>query len=213
MRIVRLGESAWILRDLGDRRPYEVVRSIAAAGLDGVSEAVPALQSVGVYGEPDLLDPDALMAAATGSDGSGAQAKSHTIPVCYELGEDFAAACDRLCLTTSEFIELHTGAEYACEAIGFCPGFPYLSGLPERLVGLPRMEVPRVRVPAGSVALAYDQAGIYPLERPGGWWLIGRTPLTLVDVEDRYFPIEPGDRIRFDPISEGEFEARRGERL
>lgn len=213
MRIVRLGESAWILRELGDRRPCEVARSIAAAGLDGVHEAVPALQSVGVYGEPDGLDPDALLEAATGSLGADSEAKGHTIPVCYELGEDFVAACDRLCVTPAEFIELHSGAEYACEAIGFCPGFPYLSGLPARLAGLPRMEVPRVRVPAGSVALAHDQAGIYPLERPGGWWLIGRTPVALVDVETKYFPIEPGDRIRFTPISEGEFGARRGERL
>jgi inhibitor of KinA len=213
MRIVRLGESAWILRDWGDRRPYEVARSIAAAGLDGVSEAVPALQSVGVYGEPDVLDPDALVAAATVSDGAGAQATSHTIPVCYELGEDFFASCERLCLSPSEFIELHSGAEFTCEAIGFCPGFPYLSGLPEKLAGLPRLEVPRVRVSAGSVALAYDQAGIYPLERPGGWRLIGRTPLILVDVGAKFFPIEPGDRVRFAPISESEFEDRRGERL
>lgn len=213
MRIVRLGESAWILRDLGDRRPYTVARAVSAAGLAGVAEAVPALQSVGVYGDPNALDEGALIAAATGSLGSGEEAKSHAIPVCYELGEDFIAACDRLCLTTDEFVELHSGSEFTCEAIGFCPGFPYLSGLSDRLAGLPRMEVPRVRVPAGSVALAHDQAGIYPLVRPGGWWLIGRTPLTLVDVETDYFPIEPGDRIRFTPISTSEFDARTGGRL
>ncbi len=213
MRIDRLGESAWILRELGDRRPYSVARAISAAGLDGVHEAVPALHSVGVYGEPDAVDPDALIAVAKGSLWSGGEPKSHTIPVCYELGEDLIPACDRLRLAPAEFIALHSGSEYTCEAIGFCPGFPYLSGLPARLAGLPRMDVPRVHVPAGSVAIAHDQAGIYPLERPGGWWLIGRTPVALVDVEGGYFPIEPGDRIRFAPISENGFEARKGERL
>ena len=98
-------------------------------------------------------------------------------------------------------------------AIGFLPGFPDAGYLPEGLGGLPRREPPRLRVPAGSVAIAGRQTGVYPGESPGGWHLIGRTPLRIVDVERGRFPIRAGDRLRFVPIDAGEFAARRGEPL
>ena len=86
-------------------------------------------------------------------------------------------------------------------AVGFLPGFPYAGYLPDALSGLGRRAAPRVRVPAGSVAIAGRQTGVYPSESPGGWHLIGRTPLRIVDVEGGHFPIRAGDRIRFRPIA------------
>ena len=110
-------------------------------------------------------------------------------------------------------IAWHGGVEYDVFAIGFQPGFPYAGYLPVPLSGLPRRDAPRVRVPAGSVAIAGRQTGIYPTESPGGWHLLGRTPLCIVDLDDGYFPIRAGDRVRFRSIPAEEFEARRHERL
>ena len=93
------------------------------------------------------------------------------------------------------------------------PGFPYLGYLPEKLCGVPRLNSPRIRVEPGSVGLTGRQTGIYPLPRPGGWNLIGRTPLTLVDVADGYFPLRVGDRVRFSRIESSEYERLYGMRL
>ena len=93
-------------------------------------------------------------------------------------------------------IRLHAETEYTVYAIGFCPGFPYLGYLPPRCAGC-RGWSPRLRVEAGSVGLTGRQTGIYTEARPGGWNLVGRTPLELVDVADGYFPLRTGDRVRF----------------
>jgi KipI family sensor histidine kinase inhibitor len=135
-----------------------------------------------------------------------------TIPVLYD-GEDLHEVGRRLGLTEMEVVELHSGRDYQVLAIGFLPGFPYAGYLPEALCGLPRLDSPRVRVPAGSVAIAGSQTGVYPSESPGGWHLIGQTPLRIVDLERGHFPIRAGDRIRFVPIGRPEFEARAGESL
>ena len=110
-------------------------------------------------------------------------------------------------------IALHSGTEYTVYAIGFCPGFPYLGYLPEALCGVPRLPSPRLRVPPGSVGLTGRQTGIYPLPRPGGWNLIGRTPLILVDPAAGYFPLRVGDRVHFHRIGEAEYRRREGDRL
>ena len=102
--------------------------------------------------------------------------------------------------TTAEIIPLdevirrHVEAVYTVCAIGFCPGFPYLGYLPAPLCGVPRLEAPRLRVEAGSVGMTGRQTGIYTEMRPGGWNLIGRTPLELVNVADGYFPLRTGER-------------------
>jgi inhibitor of KinA len=116
-------------------------------------------------------------------------------------------------LSAEEVIALHAGAEYTVYAIGFSPGFPYLGYLPPALCGVPRLEAPRLRVEPGSVGLTGRQTGIYPEARPGGWNLIGRTPLALVDVADGYFPLRTGDRVRFVRVDEAEFARLRGRRL
>lgn len=137
----------------------------------------------------------------------------HRIPCCYELGPDLARVAERTRLVPDEVIRLHTQVEYTVYAIGFCPGFPYLGYLPAELSGVPRLESPRLRVEAGSVGMTGRQTGIYTEPRPGGWNLIGRTPLELVHVADGYFPLRAGDRVRFTRIDEAEFQRRRGERL
>jgi inhibitor of KinA len=119
----------------------------------------------------------------------------------------------RIGLPADDIIRLHTETEYTTYAIGFCPGFPYLGYLPDALCGVPRLETPRLRVEAGSVGLTGRQTGIYPLPRPGGWNLLGRTPLELVNVADGYFPLRAGDRVRFERIDEREFAHLQGERL
>jgi inhibitor of KinA len=102
-------------------------------------------------------------------------------------------------------VGLHTGAEYLVHAIGFTPGFPYLGGLPEALRA-PRRDTPRANVPAGSVAIGGSQTGVYPVESPGGWQLIGRTPVALFrPAETPAALLRPGDRVRFRAISPEEF--------
>src|SRR3989442_676017 len=96
-----------------------------------------------------------------------------------------------------EIIRLHTATVYTVYAIGFCPGFPYLGYLSQELAGVPRLPTPRLRVEPGSVGVTGRQTGIYPEARPGGWNLIGRTPLELVNVKDGYFPLRTGDGVRF----------------
>ena len=110
-------------------------------------------------------------------------------------------------------MRLHAATEYTVYAVGFSPGFPYLGYLPDRLCGVPRLEAPRVRVEAGSVGLTGRQTGVYPEARPGGWNLIGLTPLQLVDVADDYFPLRTGDRVRFEPIGAAEYRRLLGKRL
>ncbi len=138
---------------------------------------------------------------------------THRIPVCYERGLDFARIEQRTGLARTEIIRLHRETIYTVYAIGFCPGFPYLGYLPAELAGVPRLESPRLRVEAGSVGLTGRQTGIYTEDRPGGWNIVGQTPLTLVDVAEGYFPLRTGDCVEFYAISEAEFAAMLGRRL
>jgi inhibitor of KinA len=137
----------------------------------------------------------------------------HAIPCCYEFGLDFPRIQEQTSLAREEIIALHAAAVYTVYAIGFCPGFPYLGYLPPRLTGVPRLASPRLRVEQGSVGLTGRQTGIYTEVRPGGWNIVGRTPLFLVDVKDAYFPLRTGDRVQFRRIDEREFAGLRGERL
>src|SRR5205807_9781511 len=110
------------------------------------------------------------------------EVRSHRIPCCYELQMDLTRVAEATHLSDDEVIRLHCETEYTVYAIGFCPGFPYLGYLPPSLSGVPRLPAPRLRVEAGSVGLTGRQTGIYTEARPGGWNLIGRTPLELVHV-------------------------------
>jgi inhibitor of KinA len=137
----------------------------------------------------------------------------YEIPCCYDLGPDLARAAELCQRSVSEFVALHSGPIYTVYAIGFVPGFPYLGYLPERIAGVPRLASPRPRVEPGSVGVAGRQTGIYPSAVPGGWHLIGRTPLVIADLEGEFFPLQVGDRVRFRPISVEEFRHLSGQRL
>lgn len=131
------------------------------------------------------------------------------IPICYDFdcAPDIAAVAQHANLSIADVINTHASAEYQVAFIGFSPGFPYLTGLPAHLA-MPRLEKPRLRVPAGSVGIAGDQTGIYPRATPGGWRLIGRTPLNLFDpASPTPSLLAPGDRVRFTPISRADFDA------
>jgi inhibitor of KinA len=137
--------------------------------------------------------------------------KTVEIPVCYggESGPDLPFVAGYNQLTVEEVINLHTSARYQVFMIGFAPGFPYLGGM-NPAIAAPRKDTPRPQVPAGSVGIAGSQTGIYPLATPGGWQLIGRTPLSLFD-PDRQHPslLKAGDVVRFVPISLEEYRQRK----
>jgi inhibitor of KinA len=155
----------------------------------------------------------AILADLPVGDPGPSAGRLHQVPCCYELGPDLARVAEHTGRTAEEVVALHVSVEYTVYAIGFCPGFPYLGYLPDGLCRMPRLPAPRLRVEAGSVGLTGRQTGIYTQERPGGWNLVGRTPLTLVDVAEGYFPLRTGDRVRFVRVDEGEFRRLLGGRL
>lgn len=209
MKIEPLGDSAFIVREL-DETAFALASALNAAPPRGLIEAVASYDTVGLYVDPDRFDVSSITEATVSR---LAQGKLHQVPVCYEAGPDLSEAAKALGIGREELIAIHLSRAYRCFAVGFCPGFPYLGYLDDRISGLRRRATPRVRVEPGSVAMTGRQTGIYPLPRPGGWWLIGRTPCTLVDVEEGYFPIEAGDEVQFVRIGADELAARQGERL
>jgi len=207
--------------ELGDEISAEVntrVRAleylIQAKGLAGVVETVPTFRSLLVYYEPSRIGYEALCAGL----GELAQQATTTtlpparlveLPCCYdpEFGLDLVAAAERLGLPVDELVRLHAGAEYLVYFVGFTPGLPYMAGVPER-IRLPRLETPRVKVPAGSVGLGGAQYCIYSVESPGGYWLLGRTPVRLYDPEAAEPTLlRPGDRVRMRPVDRTEYDA------
>lgn len=131
-----------------------------------------------------------------------------TIPTCYnsEFGPDLTDVARHCGLSEDEVVRTHTAADYLVYFLGFTPGFPYLGGMPTKLT-TPRLGTPRKHVPAGSVAIGGSQTGIYSVDSPGGWRIIGRTPLKLFDVHiDPPTLLHLGDRVRFKDISLAEFE-------
>jgi inhibitor of KinA len=211
MKLEPLGEAAFIIRGLGGSAA-DIARRLNEQPTEGVLEATACYETVGLYVDPDRFQPDQFN-VDLGSLAHSYSTRRHRIPVCYEMGEDLDDAAHQLGLTPEELIQEHSRAVYRCYAIGFSPGFPYLGYLPKRICGVARKAVPRVRVPAGSVGITGDQTGIYPASTPGGWCLIGRTPLQLVSVQDGYYPIEAGDEVVFVPIPASEFAGLEGRRL
>jgi len=167
----------------------------------GVRNLHPAYASVLICFDPLRTTHDELAARAreAAGDAPAPAARLVEIPVCYggELGPDLADVARLNGLTPERVVEIHSSAEYLVYFLGFSPGFPYLGGLPAS-IATPRLDAPRTLVPAGSVAIGGNQAGVYPVASPGGWRIIGRTPLELFRA-DREPPalLEMGDRVRF----------------
>lgn len=202
--------------DTIDEAVNQKVRSVAAAVAckppAGVLETVPAYRSLLVIYDPLATTARSLKAFFRQLEENIDRIevpppRTIDIPVCYgrEYGPDMDFVARSHGLTTEEVIRLHAGRVYTVCMIGFSPGFPFLGGLAPELE-TPRLETPRTRVPRGSVAIANNQTGIYPLESPGGWQLIGRTPLKLFDPDgEPPLPYQAGDRIRFASVSAREY--------
>lgn len=180
----------------------------------GVVEAIPTYRSLIVVYDPLKTGPGPveryLRALDKQLETSQAPAPHVVdIPVCYggNFGEDLDYVASHNGLCPDEVIRIHSETLYPVYMLGFTPGFPYLGGLSEKLY-TPRLATPRTKVPAGSVGIANNQTGVYPMESPGGWQLIGRCPLRLFDLgrKDPFY-IKAGDLLRFTPISRGEFAA------
>jgi len=183
------------------------------SGLPEVVELVPTYCSLAVYVDPLKIRRPGLFAkrieeiASSIEEGREAQREGVIIPVCYggECGPDMENVCRHTGLTAEEVICRHSGRNYYCYMLGFTPGFTYLGGMDEALA-TPRLSNPRTVIPAGSVGIAGRQTGIYPIESPGGWQLIGRTPLRLFDPNrDPPTLIRSGMWVRFRPIAMEDF--------
>ena len=199
-----LGDQAVIAYLPDEAAAVRLAGAVRAANPAWLHDVVPAYASVGVFFDADQLGTGEVIAwlqhlatRVAGDELASSRGKLHEIPVCYDVAPDMERVCKHTGLSAEDVIRLHTSTEFTVYAIGFVPGFPYLGYLPPELCGVPRLPSPRVRVEPGSVGLTGRQTGIYPLARPGGWNLIGRTPLTIVDVAAGYFPLRVGDRVRF----------------
>ena len=220
MKIDALGDSALIINladEISDSRALlarvlSAAATIEGAKLPGVVDVTSSYESVAVFFdlpqvEPDIEDKIRVLIASAGVRVSGKKRRVQ-IPVCYD--EEFALDLDRVAnhtsLTPDAIVTLHSSAEYTVACIGFMPGFPFLAGLPQQL-RVPRLESPRTKVSAGSVAIANAQAGVYPLESPGGWNVLGRTPLQLFRVnENPPTLLRPGDCVQFRRITRAQFD-------
>ncbi|MFO0856057.1 MAG: 5-oxoprolinase subunit PxpB [Phycisphaerales bacterium] len=195
------------------QRVHAAAQSVNRAKIPGVLDVVPAEATVLIafdareleYERAASLVSRVLKKAVT--DAPFATGRRVDIPVCYDsaFAPDLETIAAQLNLHARDVIQLHLSAEYVVKFVGFVPGFAYLSGLPTQL-HVPRLNSPRPRVPAGSVAIAGDQAGVYPLEVPGGWRLIGRTPIAMFDASrEQPSLLQHGDRVKFVEIGTNEF--------
>ena len=213
------GDTAIVIEfgDEIDRAVSEEVLRLGArirgAGIAGILELVPTFRSLLVHYDPLRLT------AAELTDRVQALPRDETtltqtrtlwhVPVCYEaeLAPDLADVAAQTGLTRDAVVALHSGTDYHVYMIGFLPGFPYMGDLPAPLV-LKRRSDPRVRVPPGAVAIAMAMTAIYPLQSPGGWHLLGTTPIRLFDLSQPAPSLfSPGDAVRFAPVDRATFEA------
>lgn len=219
IRIIDVGDTAFSV-ELGDgidpaanARVMALCRAINRAakdgGLPGLVEAVPAFRSLLVRHDPlaggrhAMEEAVAALARTCGTSATAAP-RRWTIPVLYD-GQDLDELGRASGLTRDEIAALHSGTEFTVHMLGFMPGFAYLGGLPEAL-RLPRRASPRLKVPAGSVAVADSLCAVYPWDSPGGWHLIGRTPVRFFDLgRDPPSLLAPGDRVRFRAVDAAEY--------
>ena len=197
-----------------DRAVSDRVLSLSSVvrSLPGVLTTVPTFRSLLVQYDPLRTSArDLQQVIATKLDGeptSGDAARRWRLPACYEtaFSPDLAEVAERTQHSVADIIRLHTETEFHVYVVGFVPGFGYLGDLPPSLV-LPRRAEPRVKVPAGSVAIAQNLTGVYPQESPGGWHLIAACPVRFFDVgADRPSLLAPGDKVRFEPVAAAEYE-------
>jgi inhibitor of KinA len=232
--ISSLGDSAIIIR-FGDDINQSVHKRVQTAAsyfenypFNGFIESVPAFTSVTLFYDPWIIYKEKKQSPFEWvkmyieesldklDDMPGELGRTIRIPVCYggSYGPDLGEVAKRNGLAPDEVIDIHTKAEYTVYMIGFAPGFPYLGGMDER-IATPRRSSPRASIPKGSVGIAGKQTGVYPISTPGGWQLIGQTPLALFQpLSDPPSLLHAGDIVTFYPISEEEFLTwKEGERI
>lgn len=218
MKIVPEGDRALtadfgneIREDINDR-VHLLAEWLQGQKIRGVEELLPTYRSLMVFYDPaqisfgELKERIEECRIQSGGESAGKRTILH-VPCCYggTFGPDLAGMEALTGLTAEEIIRIHSGTAYKIYMLGFLPGFVYLGGLDER-IAVPRLESPRTRIPAGSVGIGGNQTGVYPLDSPGGWRLIGSTPLRFYD-PDAADPIlcRAGEYIRFDPVSPEEY--------
>lgn len=217
MHLQPLGDQALLATLPDEAGAFAFAQALRSANWPWLQDVVPAYSTVGIFFNAELVRFEAVRGEISklevASVASSEAGTLHRIPVSYEHQLDMPRVMEATGLTADDVIHLHTAQLFTVYAIGFVPGFPYMGYLPPELAGVPRLASPRMRVEPGSVGITGKQTGIYPLPRPGGWNVLGRTPLTIVDVEDEYFPLKVGDRVQFERIDEAEFQRLLGERL
>jgi inhibitor of KinA len=222
-RILICGEDALVVEfgngidPVTNDRVYELAAAVEAAGNTSVVELIPTYRSLLVHYNIEMsfiddmtgfLNDLVASSAPSTDDHDNSPRRIYELPVAYggAHGEDLNDVADHSGITADEVIAIHSGTDYRVYMLGFAPGFPYLGGMDER-IATPRLASPRVRVPAGSVGIADTQTGVYPMASPGGWRLIGNTPVSLFDPDaDPPVPFLPGSFIRFVPVSSEEAE-------
>ena len=211
---VELGDSISVSTN---RRVHSLTLAVEQAKVPGVFDLVPTYRSLLIYYDPLVTSEKEVQSSveeieAALDEQADPERRIVSLPTLYggEYGPDLDFVAEHAGLTTDEVVTAHSSTDYLVYMIGFTPGFPYLGGLPEGL-RTPRLNSPRIEVPAGSVGIAESQTGVYPFSSPGGWRLVGRTPLRLFD-PDRQHPaqLSAGDYVRFVPLAtEEEFLAVR----
>ena len=213
-KFLAAGDRAIVI-ELGDeisiecnRRVHSLYKAISRAELPGVVDIIPTYRSLLVEYDASLVSYEDINAGLLDIDTGSADTPEDDatvihLPVLYggEYGPDLEFVARNAGISADEVVDLHSGTEYPVYMMGFTPGFPYLGGMSER-IATPRLSTPRGVIPAGSVGIAETQTGVYPIESPGGWQLIGRTPLRLFDVT-RTPPslIDAGNSVRFVPLA------------
>jgi inhibitor of KinA len=215
-----MGDRA-LLVELGDQidpsineKVRELFLKLDRRPLEGVVELVPSYRSLMVVYDPlrigfDQLRQEILGLRQAADPSLVPQPRTLSVPVVYggEYGPDLEWVADFHKISPEQVVTLHTGTTYRVYMVGFTPGYPYLGELPEALA-TPRRETPRTVVPQGSVAIAQRQTGIYPVQSPGGWHILGWTPIKLFDANQwPPTPLEMGDRVNFFPIQKEEIHA------
>ena len=216
-RILQAADSALVI-EFGsaiDRKISERVLALAetltSAGLPGATEIVATFRSLSVNYDSLLTTgrelEQAITALAKRSGASSRIRKLWDIPVCYDppYAPDIAEVAKTIGLTVAEVAALHAGTQYHVYMIGFVPGYPYMGDLPAKL-RLPRRLDPRTRVPPGALAIATSMTAVYPYESPGGWHLIGTSPVRFFDPDSaKAALLGPGDGVKFRPVTADEF--------
>lgn len=217
-RFLLAGDKALCV-ELGDAISPEVnhrVRNLSRAverqSIPGITDLVPTYRSILVYYDPMRISYSELEARIRALENRLEEEIAEVprlleVPTVYggDYGPDLEHVASHCGLSTGEVIGIHSGTDYLIYMMGFTPGFTYLGGMSEK-IATPRLQTPRGVVPAGSVGIAGQQTGVYPAESPGGWQLIGRTPLELFDPDrDPPVAVDPGDYVRFVPVTESEY--------